>query len=207
MKHLRSINRFVCMLFLLSMIAGCAGGPGYEMDSGDSNISRIDGATLELVRGEKTLENAGFFKNISIEPFEVSEELQTEYAYQLDTFQNALIFHLKEKNRFDTISKIEKGAVETQKADSFKIEGKILDMRITSPAARFWGGALAGSSYMDVYLRFVDSKNGNIIHEKIIATHNSAVAASWTGGSSDQSLPQDMAEIVGEYIATVIPSK
>ena len=200
-----SMIRFsAALLLVLSLAAGCASGPGYEMEKEYPGISRMDGATLDMVRKEAKLGNTGHFKTIRIGAFDASDELRTDYSSQLDQFQSAMVYHVRENGKFDMVERIEKG-IETRVApQSLKVEGKILDMRITSPAARFWGGALAGSSYMDVYLRITDDSNGAIVQEKVIATHNSALGAAWTGGSSDHSLPRDMGEIIGEYLITVL---
>ncbi len=206
MRKSRPVVLFASILILLFLVAACSGSRNYEMDKQHAGIERIDGATIDMVREEKALENAGVFKNLRIEAFTVPSQHQSDYAYELNEFQGALLFHVKGKNKFDSVEAIEKGASGSLEKNTVKVEGEILDMRITSPGARMWGGALAGSSYMDIYLRLVDSE-GAVIQEKIIATHNNAYAAAWAAGSSDRSMPRDMAEIVGEYLVTVIPSE
>lgn len=206
MRKSRPVVLFASILILLFLVAACSGSRNYEMDKQHAGIERIDGATIDMVREEKALENAGVFKNLRIEAFTVPSQHQSDYAYELNEFQGALLLHVKGKNKFDSVEAIEKGASGSLEKNTVKVEGEILDMRITSPGARMWGGALAGSSYMDIYLRLVDSE-GAVIQEKIIATHNNAYAAAWAAGSSDRSMPRDMAEIVGEYLVTVIPSE
>ncbi|MFO8111329.1 MAG: hypothetical protein R6T92_02360 [Desulfosalsimonadaceae bacterium] len=176
------------------------------MDKQHKGIERIDGATIDMVREEKALEDTGVFKNIRIEAFTVPSQHQSDYAYELNEFQGALLFHIKGKNKFDSVEALEQDTSGSLGKNTLKVEGEILDMRIASPGARMWGGALAGSSYMDIYLRLVDNE-GAVLQEKIIATHNNAYAAAWAAGSSDRSMPRDMAEIIGEYLVTVIPSE
>lgn len=206
MRKSRLVTLFASMLMVLFLVAACGGSRNYEMEQQHPGIDRIDGATIDMVREEKTLEDAGVFKNIRIEAFTVPSQHQADYAYELDEFKGALISHVKGKNKFDSVEAIEKDASGSLGENTLKVEGEVLDMRITSPGARMWGGALAGSSYMDIYLRLVDSE-GAVLQEKVIATHNNAYAAAWAAGSSDRSLPRDMAEIIGEYLVTVIPSE
>jgi len=106
------------------------------------------------------------------------------------------------KNTFENVSK--KTGREFP-GKTVYIEGKVLDMRIASGAARFWGGAFAGTSFMNIYIKLTDAFSGKIIHQKIITTEGNPIAAAWSFGASDRNLPYDMGKIVGEYLFTIIP--
>jgi hypothetical protein len=80
-------------------------------------------------------------------------------------------------------------------------------MRIVSGAARFWVGAMAGSSDMSMRLTFTDAATGTVTREKLLSTANNPFGAAWTFGGSDRSLPADMGRIIGEYIAAITPAK
>ncbi len=82
---------------------------------------------------------------------------------------------------------------------------KVVDMRIAGAQARFWGGAFAGNSYMDILLELRDADSKEVIHKKILSTTNNAMAAAWTFGSSDRSLPSDLGTLIGEYIFRIVP--
>jgi hypothetical protein len=79
------------------------------------------------------------------------------------------------------------------------VEALLNDFRIVHGAARFFGGAMAGSSYMNYHVRLVDGA-GQPITDQLIESANDAYAASWSHGASDQSLPHDMGGVIGEYI-------
>ena len=87
------------------------------------------------------------------------------------------------------------------------VDLEIIDMRITSSSARMWGGVFVGSSFMDVMVKVRDAGSKKILHQKLLSTSNSAWAASYSGGSSDQSLPADFGVLVGEYLSKIIPAK
>ena len=80
------------------------------------------------------------------------------------------------------------------------VEALLNDFRIVHGAARFFGGAMAGSSYMNFHVRLVDGATGQPITDQLIESANDAYAASWSYGASDQSLPYDMGGVIGEYI-------
>jgi len=69
-----------------------------------------------------------------------------------------------------------------------------------------WGAA-AGSSYINVQIKLVDAKTGNVLREKELTSANNPWAAAWTFGGSDRSLPYDMGKIVSAYILAIIPEK
>jgi len=45
------------------------------------------------------------------------------------------------------------------------------------------------------------------VMKKELNSSNNALAAAWVMGSSDQSMPADMGQIIAEYIISVVPSK
>ncbi len=57
-----------------------------------------------------------------------------------------------------------------------------------------------------VLITFTDGGSAKVIHKKVLSTSNNAWAASYSGGSSDQSLPSDFGMLIGEYIYTVVPA-
>ena len=79
------------------------------------------------------------------------------------------------------------------------VDALLNDFRIVHGAARFFGGALAGSSYMNFSVTLTDG-SGKQLAGNLIESANNAYGAAWSGGSSDRSLPSDMGGVLGEYI-------
>jgi len=86
------------------------------------------------------------------------------------------------------------------------VDMKIVDMRIASGSARFWGGAFAGNSFMDVLIELRDADTEEVVHRKVLSTSNNAFGAAWSFGGSDRSLPSDLGTLIGEYIFRIVPS-
>jgi hypothetical protein len=98
---------------------------------------------------------------------------------------------------------------------SMRVEGQALDrstllvkvevteLRITSGAARFWVGAMAGNSYVHAKVTLVDGASGKVEREQLLTTENNAWGAAWTAGSTDRSIPRDMGAIIAGYVITV----
>lgn len=200
MKGLRLVGILVCSVLLCS----CAGkqqatAPAQNKYSG---VSRIEGVSLETVQKEAKVTTG--YKNIVLNPIQMGSQLGTDYPEVPNQFQISMFSHLKNKNAYKYIA-IRDVDNQSYKENTLIADVRVIDMRIVSTGARFWGGAMAGASYMDVYLTLTDAVSKKVIHEKIIATHNNAFASAWALGS-ENSLPMDMGKIIGEYICVVAPA-
>jgi len=109
------------------------------------------------------------------------------------------------KNIYQTVAANKPGA--GYGTGTLLVRAKIKEMRMVSTAARIWGGAFAGSSYMNMEVSLIDAGTGKEVRKKELNSATNAWAASWTSGASDRSLPADMGKIIAEYIASVVPGK
>lgn len=75
-------------------------------------------------------------------------------------------------------------------------------LRIVSGGARFWAGALAGGSYIDIDLRLIDGSTNNVIAKPRITKNAGAMTGGWSIGQSDKNLHDYIAHIVHEYFST-----
>jgi len=71
-------------------------------------------------------------------------------------------------------------------------------MRLVSTGERIWGGAFAGSSYMNLDVSFINAGSNKEVRNKEMSSATNAWAAAWTSGSSDRSLPADMGRIIAD---------
>ncbi|MBU0960034.1 MAG: DUF4410 domain-containing protein, partial [Proteobacteria bacterium] len=140
--------------------------------------------------------------NIIIRNFTSSAQIQTDYQKSVQDCKTHIIDQLKNKKAYKNVTDSSKKL----SGKSAVVDLKIVDMRITSGAARFWGGAFAGSSFMDVLVEVRSTGSDKILYKQILTTSNSAWAASYNGGSSDTSLPADFGTLIGEYLFKLIPA-
>jgi hypothetical protein len=193
----------VAAIFVLSLVS-CAGGPATtKTEPADtvSGVEEIELGSVEEIQQRAPL--AAKFDNIVLRRFETTEEYQRDYPDALIQCKTALLSHLKAKNTYRTVTD-DGGAKLAGK--SLLVDLKIVDMRIASGAARFWGGALAGASYMKLLARLTDGATGQLVHEKILSSTTNPFGAAWTMGASDRTLPMDFGRILGEYLYTIVPS-
>ena len=145
------------------------------------------------------------YADIIVYEIETTPDLKAAYPDAARECQVNMITDLQIKNMYNSVAPSKPGAA--YGAGTLLVKAKIKDMRLVSTGARIWGGAFAGSSYMNLDVSFVDAGTGKEVRKKEMSSAINAWAASWTSGSSDRSLPADMGRIIADYIAAVVPRK
>ena len=143
------------------------------------------------------------YLNIVVPDFTATPEIKKDYPDALNECQANLVWALENQKTFKNVARAKSGM--KYPAGSLLVQANVADMRIVHGAARFWGGAFAGSSYMNLDLKLIDATTNKVVREKTISSANNAWAAAWVGGSSDRTLPADMGKMVAGYIGSVIP--
>jgi len=118
--------------------------------------------------------------------------------------RTATVAYLQEKNIFGNVLM---SMPQPATGRIVVVDAVLEDYRIVSGAARFFGGALAGSSYMTFTVRLTDGATGSPITTRRIESANNAYAATWVGGASDRSLPTDMGGIIGEFVIRTLEAR
>ncbi|MBK8178792.1 MAG: hypothetical protein IPK67_07845 [Planctomycetes bacterium] len=80
------------------------------------------------------------------------------------------------------------------------IEPQLAGIRIISGGARFWAGAMAGDSSIDLDLVLTEKESGLTLAKARVARDASGTAGGWSVGRSDQNLHQYIAAIAREYL-------
>jgi hypothetical protein len=198
------------VVFLLSLFA-CAGPSKQQTQTSKEQpgteskvvqgVEKIQLESMDNIPKMAPLKAA--YDNIILRSFECSTQIKKDYPHAAIFCKESIISQLKSKKTYRHVTD------DTNKKFSGKsilADMKIVDMRITSGAARMWGGAFAGNSFMDVLLELRDADTKKVVHQKVLSTSNNAFGAAWSGGSSDRSLPSDLGTLIGEYIFRIVPS-
>jgi hypothetical protein len=80
------------------------------------------------------------------------------------------------------------------------IEPRLAFLRIVSGGARFWAGAFAGDSSIDMDLAITDEGTGQQLAKPRITLKADALAGGWSIGKSDQNLLDYIASIAHAYM-------
>ena len=200
----------LAVIYLLSLFA-CAGPSTQQTQTSEEQVSteskvvhgveKIQLASLEEIPMREPLK--ANYDNIIVRSFESDAQVQKDYPYAPISCKESIISQLNDKKTYkqvtDEIDKIYYGK-------TVIVDMTIVDMRIAGGAARFWGGALAGNSFMDVLLELRDAHTKEVVHQKVLSTSNNAWGAAYSFGASDRSLPSDLGILIGEYIFRIVPS-
>ena len=73
-------------------------------------------------------------------------------------------------------------------------------MRVVSGGNRFWAGAFAGDSFIDMNLILVDEETGEVISNVRVERNADSMTGAWSIGKSDQNLDEYIVSIVHEYL-------
>lgn len=178
----------ILIAFCLVALCACGGGSTQQKKAAEpaAPAFRLDRAYHEIIADD----------------VELALALRENYPLAAGQFESAMLSQLRTKSNFTKVGKERDVAIT---ADTLIVDVGITDMRIVSGGARFWGGALAGRSYINVLIELKDAATNTVLHRKEMSSVNNAFGAAWTGGSTDKSLPTDMGRIVAEYVASVIP--
>ena len=189
----RNVGLFVAVVFVAAAFSACGGNragnvKAEEKEAAEEKITPLEHRYSKLVFQE----------------FTADSQISTDYPTALSECESAAMAAVISKNLFGAVEK-ERDGVKYNNA--LLVKGSVVNMRIVSGAARFWVGAMAGSSDMSVKLTFTDAVTGKVVREKLLSSANNPWGGAWTFGSSDRSLPADMGRIIGEYIAAITPAK
>jgi hypothetical protein len=188
-----AILKSTLLIFLFSMIVSCVGT--------QSTHTADQAQAPTVAKLEKK------YNNLYLAPFTAKSEVSEVYPQAADTLLQSMRTALKTGKSFKKVSAGSATAKPPADNNTLIIKANILDMRIVSSSARMWGGAFAGSSGIEFDLQLIDAASGNMVREQHMSSWNNAFAASYSGGTSDTSLLNDMGKITAQYIVDAMPVK
>jgi hypothetical protein len=188
-KKVWAVLGYILIGFILIGLVGCATSGGGKRE--ESTVQSSPVRSLEKRYGE-----------LIVYELETTPQLKQDYEQALKDCQSTLISSLSKRNKYKRVDAA--NSSETYGSSALLVKIKVSDMRIASFGARFWAGALAGNSYMYMRMMLVDAETGKLVQDEDFNSTNNSFAAAWNFGASDRSLPTDMAEIMADYLYTVV---
>lgn len=143
------------------------------------------------------------YENIVLMNYHGTPEVLRDYPGVVEECRASTMTTLLTQDVFNKVEKFDSN--KNYDANTLLVKAKITEMRMVSAAARVWGGAMAGSSYMNLDVRLIDAATNTEVRSKQVFSANNPFGAAWAWGSSDRSLPADMGRIIAEYLFSIMP--
>lgn len=177
------IGKIVVIIMTVLIVTGCA-----------TNLSK---PTREAMPTKVKLSE---FKNVEVKAVGISESFASAEANQKALRKIDEILFRDMRMVFPNIKRVEQGNdfSKTEKR-TLQITPYIKEIKFVGGGARFWVGAMAGSSAVLMQATFRDSSNGEIIADPEFYRSSGAYAGAWSIGSTDNRMLEDIAQDIVKY--------
>jgi hypothetical protein len=93
-----------------------------------------------------------------------------------------------------------------QSGRTLKIEPRITALKFVGGGKRFFAGAMAGSSAVDMHLRLTDAATGEVIADPEFYQRAAATGGAWSIGGTDNGMLVRIATVAQQYLQRNYPS-
>jgi hypothetical protein len=178
----------ILSLILLVFLAGCAADP-----------AKLDAvAATESLRLPKPSKPLSAFAAYELRPFVLSAAVTSE----TDKVAQADILEQKVKDKLLPLFADWSSSGGPSRSGTLIVQPELVKLKIVSGGARFWAGAFAGESSIDVDLRLTDSATNEVIAKPRITRDAGAFTGAWSIGKSDENLHDYIAHIIHQYMSS-----
>lgn len=136
------------------------------------------------------------YRTILFEDFTVPAEWEAKARNLVTATEDRAISRLSSTHAFTTIAKKQDPLPEDP---YLVVKCTLLNYRMVSKKARFFGGAIAGTSYITYRAQVYDGQSGALLFQREVSTENNAFAAAWS--FNDKNLPTFLGNVLADYLA------
>lgn len=186
------LRRSLASLAALALAAGCASNPGKRQKIIDDEVARLRPPEMPLTS----------FGAFEVTPIAMAPEVQEKpekVAVATDLGQRL------EAQLRPTLDGWAAAAPPAARGRTLVIVPTVVGLRIVGGGSRFWLGAMAGESTIDVDLQLVDKATGRAIAKERIAKSSGSMSGAWSMGATDRNLTQYVIDIANAYLVKYHP--
>lgn len=173
-------------LVLALLLLGCAADPQKLEDVAIAEVERLPKSSVPL----------SSFSSYDLKPSLLSDAVKDSESKVVQ----AAILDQKIRDKVAPLFADWSSSGGSGRTGTLIVQPEIVSLRIVSGGARFWAGALAGGSHIDLDLVLIDGKTGAVIEKARIRKEASAMTGGWSIGKSDENLHDYVAHIVHRYL-------
>ncbi len=135
------------------------------------------------------------YENVIFRNFTANPGVKASEGSMMECRQSA-INYLQMKRIYN---KIEQDSGNSYTGPTMYVDVNVTSLRIVGGATRFWAGAFAGRSNMNIDVKLIDAAGTVIAQKELIGAPN-AFASAWSFGGADRSLAQKVGFLLGDFI-------
>ena len=186
------LRRSLTFVVVVAVAAGCASNPGKRQKIIDEEAARLRPPEVPLAT----------FGAFEIKPIAMGAEVaqKPEKAAVVNELGQKMEARLR-----PLLDGWASAAPADARGRALAIQATVLNVHIVGGGARFWLGAMAGDSSIDVQLELVDQQSGRSIAKERIYKTASAMAGGWSMGATDQNLTEYVVDIANQYLVNNHP--
>jgi hypothetical protein len=177
--------RYTLFLALL-LLVGCAANPETVQSVAATESARLAKPT----RPFSTFAHYEL-RQMALGPAVEREEGKVEEARDLENRMRAAI---------DPLLAQWAAAPSADRSGTLVIEPRLAALKVVSGGARFWAGAWAGDSLIDIDLFVTEKESGETIANPRLKMEADAMAGGWSIGATDQNLLDYVASTARQYL-------
>ncbi len=179
---MRAIIIAVCLA-----LVGCATNPETLASVAKTEAARLVAPTQRL----------SGFASYELKPMVLSEAVTADHA----KVEEAALLESSLKARIQPLlDQWTAAGGTTGHAGTLVIEPHLASLRVVSGGARFWAGAMAGESSIDMDLLLTDQATGQTLAKPRITRSADAMTGAWSIGKSDDNLLDYITGITYQYL-------
>jgi len=178
--------RLITTLLIAGLLTACAADPAKVQNVGEIEAERLQPPSVPLSN----------FASFELADMVYSDAVLAEEkkVAEADEFQASL------RTKLEPLLAGWNAAPAEGASGTLTIQPKLQFLKIVSGGARFWIGAWAGDSSIDMDLTLVNKQTGESIATVPIRRDADSMTGAWSVGKSDQNLDQYVVTIVYEYL-------
>lgn len=179
--------RLIAIISIAALLAACAPNP--------ANVESV--AIADASRLPATSQPLSSFSRFELKPMTYGPQVRAEDGKVREAREFEIAYNIRIRGLLEQWNtNVQAGA-----RDTLVVETDLVGLKIVSGGARFWAGAFAGDSFLDLDLTLVNKQTGERISEVRVRKDASAMGGAWSVGRTDQNLDQYVIEIVQTYLS------
>lgn len=179
--------RFLTIISIAALLTACTPDPAKVESVATAEASRLAAPSQPL----------SSFSRFELAPMTFSPEILNEEGKMREAREFEIAYRTRIRGLLDQWNTNVQGGAR----DTLVVEADLVRLRIISGGARFWAGAFAGDSFLDLNLRLVNKYTGERISNIRVYKDADAMGGAWSIGQTDQNLDLYVIEIIHTYLS------